>query len=226
MPAPRRSVATLAVMLGFALVACTDDDPDPSAATTPSTTAPPVTTVSEAADVSPTPPALPEEPPATSGPIAADCVNGWETPDADTEPYTSPLGVIRRATGVRGELVVVDMRMFEGPESPPSDKGYLENVQRWYVKLYAATDLTFQGRFLVEARTFGQGLAAVAPYDTSGFRSPDWIGFQFDSADEEARRYEGLPGEWSGVPYDFVNGGAGLEIPGLPDDVVGCLSAT
>jgi hypothetical protein len=226
MPAPRRSVATLALVLGVALVACTDDGPDPSAATTPSTTAPPVTTVSEAADVSPTPPALPEEPPATSGPIAADCVNGWETPDADTAPYTSPLGVIRRATGVRGELVVVDMRMFEGPESPPSDKGYLENVQRWYVKLYAATDLTFQGRFLVEARTFGQGLAAVAPYDTSGFRSPDWIGFQFDSADEEARRYEGLPGEWSGVPYDFVNGGAGLEIPGLPDDVVGCLSAT
>jgi hypothetical protein len=226
MPAPRRSVATLAIVFGLALVACTDDDPDPSAATTPSTTAPPVTTVSEAVDISPTPPALPEEPPATSGPIAADCVNEWETPDAGTGPYTSPLGVIRRATGVRGELVVVDMRMFEGPESPPSDKGYLENVQRWYVKLYAASDLTFQGRFLVEARTFGQGLAAVAPYDTTGFRSPDWIGFQFDSADEEARRYEGLPGEWSGVPYDFVNGGAGLEIPGLPDDVVGCLSAT
>jgi hypothetical protein len=226
MPAPRRSVATLAIVFGLALVACTDDDPDPSAATTPSTTAPPVTTVSEAVDISPTPPALPEEPPATSGPVAADCVNGWETPETGSGPFTSPLGVIRRTTGVRGDLVVVDMRMFEGPESPPSDKGYLENVQRWYVKLYAASDLTFQGRFLVEARTFGQGLAAVAPYDTSGFRSPDWIGFQFDSADEEARRYEGLPGEWSGVPYDFVNGGAGLEIPGLPDDVVGCVSAT
>jgi hypothetical protein len=153
-------------------------------------------------------------------------VNGWETPEAGTGPFTSPLGVIRRATGVRGELVVVDMRRFEGPESPPSDKGYLLSVERWYVKLYAADDLAFQGRFLVEARTFGQGLAAVAPYDTNGFRSPDWIGFQFDSGDEEARRYEGLPGRWAGVPYDFVNGGAGLEIPGLPDEVVGCLSAT
>ena len=225
-PLPRR-VAALAFLLGLAIVSCTDDEPDPAAtATTVSSTAPPVATVTEAADVSPTPPALPEEPPATSGPIAADCVNGWETPEAGSGPYTSPLGVIRRATGVRGGLVVVDMRRFEGPESPPSDKGYLLNVERWYVKLYAANDLAFQGRFLVEARTFGQGLAAVAPYDTSGYRSPDWIGFQFDGADEEATRYEGLPGVWSGVPYDFVNGGAGLEIPGLPDEVTGCLAAT
>jgi hypothetical protein len=227
MPAPRWVAAIAALMVGFALVACTDDEPGPSAAaTTPPTTAPPVTTVGGSVEVSPTPPALPEEPPATSGPVAADCVNGWETPEAGSGPFTSPLGVIRRATGVRGELVVVDMRRFEGPESPPSDKGYLLNVERWYVKLYAENDLAFQGRFLVEARTFGQGLAAVAPYDTNGFRSPDWIGFQFDSGDEEARRYEGLPGEWAGVPYDFVDGGAGLEIPGLPDEVIGCLSAT
>jgi hypothetical protein len=224
-PTLRWSVTALAVVLGVALVACTDDEPDPAASpTTTSSTAPPVTTVSEA--VSPTPPALPEEPPARSGPIAADCVDGWETPEAGSGRFTSPLGVIRRATGVRGRLVVVDMRFFDGPESPPSDKGYLLNVQRWYVKLYAANDLSFQGRFLVEARAFGQGLAAVAPYDTNGYRSPDWIGFQFDSADPEPKRYEGVPGEWSGVPYDFVEGGAGLEIPGLPDEVVGCLSAT
>ena len=227
MPAPRWLAATAALALGFALVACTDGDPDPSAAeTTPPTTAPPVSTVSGAVDVSPTPPVLPQQPPSTSGPVAADCVNGWETPETGSGPFTSPLGVIRRATGVRGELEVVDMRMFEGPESPPSDKGYLLSVQRWYVKLFSRRDAAFQGRFLVEARTFGQGLAAVAPYDTNGFRSPDWVGFQFDSADEEPRPYEGLPGEWSGIPYDFVKGGAGLEIPGLPDEVVGCLSAT
>ena len=226
MSARRRSVATLAVLLGLALVACTDDAPDPGATgTNPTSTSPPVETESDPGP-SPTPPAMPEDPPATSGPVATDCVNGWETPEAGSGPFTSPLGVIRRATGVRGDLVVVDMRMFEGPESPPSDKGYLLNVERWYVKLYARNDLTFQGRFLVEARTFGQGLAAVAPYNTNGFRSPDWIGFQFDSAGQEPRRYEGLPGEWSGVPYDFVRGGAGLEIPGLPDEVVGCLSAT
>lgn len=227
MPAPRWLAATAALALGFALVACTDGDPDPSSAeTTPPTAAPPVSTVSGAVDVSPTPPALPQQPPPTSGPVAADCVNGWETPETGSGPFTSPLGVIRRATGVRGELEVVDMRMFEGPESPPSDKGYLLSVQRWYVKLFSRRDAAFQGRFLVEARAFGQGLAAVAPYDTNGFRSPDWVGFQFDSADEEPRPYEGLPGEWSGIPYDFVKGGAGLEIPGLPDEVVGCLSAT
>ena len=134
--------------------------------------------------------------------------------------------MIRRVTGVPDRLVVVDMRTFEGPESPPSDKGYLLDVRRWYVKAFAEQDLAFQGRFLVESRVFGTGLVAVAPYDTNGFRSPDWVGFQFDSGDPLARSYPGLPGRWAGVPYDFVGGGAGLEIPGLPDEVVGCLSAT
>jgi hypothetical protein len=78
----------------------------------------------------------------------------------------------------------------------------------------------------VEARRFGQGVAAVASYDTSGYRSPDWVGFQFDSADVERRLYGGLPGTWAGVPYDFVEGGAGIEISGLPPDVVGCVSGT
>jgi len=118
------------------------------------------------------------------------------------------------------------MRSFEGPESPPSDKGYLLVVQRWYIRLFAERDPAFQGRFLVESRTFGRGVAAVAPYDTTGFRSPDWIGFQYDSADTEPKAYPGLPGLWSGIPYDFVEGGGGLEIPGLPEDVLGCLDGT
>jgi hypothetical protein len=129
-------------------------------------------------------------------------------------------------TGVRGPLEVVDLRFFEGPESPPSDKGYLLDIRRWYVKAFAKDEQSFQGRFLVESREFGTGLVAVAPYDTNGFRSPDWVGFQFDGGDPEARAYPGLPGTWAGVPYDFVSGGAGLQIPGLPDEVVGCLSAT
>jgi hypothetical protein len=169
---------------------------------------------------------LPDEPPATRGPVAADCVDGWVTPPRDSARYAEPLRVIRRATGERGPLEVVDLRFFEGPESPPSDKGYLLDIRRWYVKAFAKHDLSFQGRFLVESRTFGTGLVAVAPYDTNGFRSPDWVGFQFDSGDPEARVYPGLPGSWAGVPYDFVSGGAGLQIPGLPDEVVGCLSAS
>ena len=94
--------------------------------------------------------------------------------------------------------VIVDMRYFEGPESPPSDKGYLLNVERWYVKLYSPSDLRFQGRFLVESREFGEGLVAVAPFDTDGFRSPDWSGFQWNGGDRAAHPYPGLPGRWRG----------------------------
>jgi len=218
----RFSTAIASLCVGLALAACTSDASPDADVTTPS-----VTAISQTAPTaSPTPPALPEQAPATRGPAAADCVHGWVTPPRDSDRYAEPLRVIRRTTGVEGPLDVVDLRTFEGPESPPSDKGYLLEVRRWYVKAFAKDDLSFQGRFLVESREFGTGLVAVAPYDTNGFRSPDWVGFQFDSDDPEARAYPGLPGVWAGIPYDFVVGGAGLEIPGLPDEVVGCLSAT
>jgi hypothetical protein len=209
--------------VAFLVVACTGEGADPRP---PDVERPSITPAESPTVVSPTPPALPDEPPPTRGQVAADCENGWVTPPEGSPRFRLPLGVIRRATGIDGPLAVVDMRYFEGPESPPSDKGYLLVVQRWYVKLYSERDLSFQGRFLVEQRRFGRGLVAVAPYDSIGFRSPDWIGFQFDSSNPEARPYEGLPGLWSGIAYDFVEGGAGLSIPGLPDEVVGCLDAT
>ena len=187
--------------------------------TTPSTIPTPVS-------ASPTPPAVPSNPRPTGGPPSPTCEHGWVTPPAGSPLHTDPLGSIRRTTGVGGALVVVDMRYFTGPESPPSDKGYLLEIRRWYIKLYAREDLSFQGRFLVEARRFGRGLSAVAPYDTRGWRSPDWRGFQYDSSNPRMRAIGGLPGRWSGVEYDFVRGGAGLEVPGLPDEVVGCLSGT
>lgn len=208
----------IALVLPLIVTACTGDAGDSGGAPGP-------TPVESAAPASPTPPVLPEQPPATRGPVASDCVEGWVTPKADSARFRTPLRVIRRVTGETG-LEVVDMRWFEGPESPPSDKGYLLNVGRWYVKAFARDDLAFQGRFLVEARRYGTGLAAVAPYDTDGFRSPDWTGFQFDAGDTQPAAYPGLPGTWSGVPYDFVDGGAGLEIPGLPNEVIGCLSGT
>jgi hypothetical protein len=118
------------------------------------------------------------------------------------------------------------MRYFVGPESPPSDKGYIRTIERWYVKLYATSDPAYQGRFIVESRVFGAGVAAVAAYDTEGFRSPDWVGFQWGAADIEPKGYPGLPGTWRGLPYDFVRGGEGLAIPGLPAEVGGCLEGT
>jgi hypothetical protein len=79
---------------------------------------------------------------------------------------------------------------------------------------------------LVEERVWGIGLVAVAPFDTTGFTSPDWVGFQYEAADSMRKAYPGLPGKWAGTPYDFVKGGAGLRIPGLPRAVVGCLAQT
>ena len=223
----RRST-TIVLAASLLLAACTGGDGEAADPTTPSPTSPPPVSpiVTPSPQASVTPPVLSEEPPPTRGPVALDCVNGWVAPREDAPRYLQPLGIIRRTTGVEGPLVVVDMRYFEGPESPPSEKGYLLVVKRWYVKLYAEDEPAFQGRFLVEARRFGRGVAAVAPYDTDGYFSPDWIGFQYDSADPEPKAYLGLPGTWSGIPYDFVKGGGGIEIPGLPEKVVGCLDRT
>ena len=182
---------------------------------------------SSGVSVSPTRPAEPLAPPSTRGAPSETCIEGWRTPPRDTPMFTDPLGIIRRTAPVDGDFVVVDMRMFVGPESPPSpDKGYLQDIRRWYIKLYVATDWSYAGRFIVESRLFGRGVAAVAPYDSKGFRSPDWVGFQWDSVDTRAVAYPGLPGRWRGAPYSFVDGGEGLDIAGLPDEVIGCLART
>jgi hypothetical protein len=213
----RMIVATLLLLAGC------DGEPDPfpdppSAA--PSGSFPPTPTLA-----SPTPPAVPQPPPPTSGDASDTCVDGWRTPRPRSGLASKPLRIIRRTVRLPREPVIVEMRYFTGPESPPSEKGYISTIERWYVKLYSEADLRFQGRFLVESRVFGDGVAAVAPYDTEGFRSPDWSGFQWNEADPEPRAYPGLPGEWRGIRYDFVKGGAGLDIPGLPAEVRGCLDS-
>jgi hypothetical protein len=222
-----RSLRTAAMMAtAIALVAACERTAELASPTSPASA---VIRPTESPSGSPTtvaPPPRPASPPPRRGEAAGTCVNGWVTPRRDSPKYSSPLGIIRRTTGVGGPLVVTDMRYFTGPESPPSDKGYLLVVERWYVRLWARRDPAFQGRFLVEARRFGQGVSAVAPYESDGFRSPDWIGFQYDSADTDLRAYPGLPGTWEGLPYDFVKGGEGLTFPGLPPEVAGCLRGT
>lgn len=224
----RFSVLPIAMLAALAVVSCDGDTGGSSAASTPSRS---VSAGPSASPVpSPTPPALPDEPLPRHGAPSATCVNGWRTPPEGSPDATDPLGIIRRTTGEEAPFEVVDMRLFVGPESPPSvgegAKGYLQGIRRWYIKLYAPDDLTFQGRFIVEQRRFGRGLAAVAPYDTSGFRSPDWRGFQYDVTDTDPRVVPGLPGTWTGVEYDFVQGGEGLDLPGLPAAVVGCLETS
>lgn len=203
------------------LLAACDGSPDPFDRPSSSASSSPFPSTPTLA--SPTPPALPQSPPPTRGRPSDDCVEGWKTPPSDSALAARPLRIIGRTVRLPGKPVIVEMRYFKGPESPPSDKGYIKTVERWYVKLYTEVDLRFQGRFLVESREFGDGVAAVAPYDTEGYRSPDWSGFQWNEADPVPRAYAGLPGEWSGIRYDFVKGGAGLDIRGLPADVTGCL---
>ena len=179
---------------------------------------------------SPTPEATsrpsPPVPWVTSGAPTSTCEHGWNRPERGTSRYEYPIKLIRRMTDLLGTVVVMDLRYFEGPESPPTDKPYLNDIQRWYVKLYSKSDPSYRARFLVEARRFGSGLVAVAPFDTKGFRSPDWHGFEYNSGDLTPRVYPGLPGAWTGIAYDFVKGGAGMTFPGLPREVVGCLSGT
>ena len=214
--------SAVGVLLALVLAGCTAGDEDVSP-----TPPPPVTPTGEpVASVSPTPPALPDEPPATRGPVAADCVNGWKTPAEDSARFAEPLELIRRQMGVDGELVVVDMRSFAGPESPPSDKGYLAEVERWYVKAFAQDDLSFQGRFLVESRTFGSGSSRWRR--TTRTASARRIGSGSSSTaairSRSSTRVCPACGRGSRTTSSWAAGG--LEIPGLPDEVAGCLDAT
>jgi hypothetical protein len=239
MPPVRRVIVGVVVavlLVGGGVVLLRDRDSSEAASSPPAfpnsapSATPAFTPPASPSMTSPTPPTVPAREPTTKGQATDSCVEGWVTPPRDSPMFTDPLGIIRRTSPVDGDLVVVDMRVFVGPESPPSvgdsAKGYLQDIRRWYIKLYAADDLTYQGRFLVEQRTFGRGVAAVAPYDTEGFSTPDWVGFQYDSAKPWSKAYPALPGTWSGEPYDFVRGGAGLTNPGLPDEVVGCMKGT
>jgi hypothetical protein len=166
-----------------------------------------------------TPP--PSSAPSTSptivpGSITSDCINGYLVPLRNTSLRFEPLTVIRNTQGVDGLFVIAEMRYFKGPDDPhlsPQES----TVRRWYVKAYLQTDPSFRGRWLIEKRSVGEGVVAVAPYDTHGFHSADWVGFEGEGSSQE---YSGLPGTWAGVPYDYVNSG------NLPPEQVGCLSGT
>ena len=214
----------LVLAAALALVACGEDPETPppppgreeQAAESPDEASPPVGGDEEGVEV-----------PTTGGA----CVEGWREPETPEEREL-PFHVIRRTMQVDGDFQVEDLRYFEGPESPPSDKGYLLRVDRWYVKGWLKTDPSFRARWLIEERTFGSGVAAVAPFDSTGYESPDWVGFQYEQGDTDRRTYPGLPGEWAGRPYDYITG-EDLEtgervfrFPGLPREVAGCLQDT
>jgi hypothetical protein len=211
---PARGLAGAAIVSAL-LSSCTRPPQETGSPATP-TAGDPVTTASPSPEITSGGPGAP----------SGECVNGYQTPAAGTPLFERPLRVIARTAGVEGEWEVLEMRYFEGPESPPSEMGYLALVKRWYVKARLVDRPGWRGRFLVEDRDFGIGLSAVAPFDSRGFRSPDWRAFQWEGTDAQPARYEGLPGRWPGTIYDFVKGGAGIDIAGLPREVIGCLDGT
>ena len=165
----------------------------------------------------------------TGSPVAAfgtpspGCVNGWISP-APTDPtYIEGLAILSDHMGVTGPWSVTEMRYFVGPEVP----WILSNpnpVERWYIRAALVDDPTFRGRWLVEKRSEEVlGVSAVAPWDSTGYVSPDWTGF---FGEGPPQTYIGLPGQWSGIAYNFVTGEGDSGNPGLPAQVVDCLSAT
>jgi hypothetical protein len=147
-------------------------------------------------------------------PSAPSCAGGWSTPEPETALRQVPFDTIRRVMGVSGRFKAHDYRYFEEPDG---------GRQWWYVKAAMVDDRSFRARWLVEQGADGPpGVAAVAPYGSSGFRSPDWLAFD---GRKPTTAYHGLPGRWTGSPHDFV-AGSGQGNKGLPAEARGCLEGT
>ena len=165
---------------------------------------------------------------ATSMPTAATpstgCVNGWISPGPASAEYGLALSMMDDQMAVTGDWHIDEMRYFTGPDVPWILDPHYDVVDYWYVRGSLASEPAFAGRWLVEQRTdLIRGISAVASYSSKGYQSPDWTGF---TGDGPPQSYLGLPGQWAGVPYDFVTGEGDSGEPGLPDQVLGCLSGT
>jgi hypothetical protein len=151
------------------------------------------------------------------------CASGWATPARGTALRGEPLDVIRDQMGVTGDFQVIDMRHFTSPEVPWILAPRPPVVEWWYVKAQLVGDPTFRARWLIAKRSPAiKGIAAVARFDTTGYRSPDWRAF---IGEGEPRAIEGLPGTWVGFDFDFTKG-EDNEKPGLPEEATHCLDNT
>jgi uncharacterized protein YgiM (DUF1202 family) len=104
------------------------------------------------------------------------CTDGWITPAEDSSLWLSGLthiGVSAAGPVDPAEFVVDDMLYCVGPEdvniiAPRRD------VERWYIKGYSTTDPAYRSRWISRRIEIGQGLAWVAPYDSTGFGPGIW----------------------------------------------------
>jgi hypothetical protein len=222
-----RTASTAAVALVLLVAACDNDGADEGRAG-PATTAPARTTTeaSRTSTIEVTTTSVVEV--TTTAPPHGDpspgCYSGWVTPTPGTPLRAEPLDIIRGQMGVSGEFHVVEMRYFTGPEVPWIINPRPVLVQRWYVKAWLVDEPTFRARWLVERRSEAvAGIGGVAPFDTTGYQSPDWRGFIGES--DEPYAIEGLPGTWVGFNYDFITGETG-DNRGLPDEIEHCLDGT
>jgi len=220
-----RGPAAPLITLVMVLVACTGTvapaatpDPTPSATADVATTRGP--TPSTTLGSTPTPSGTA----AQGGQPSDDCIAGWTSPSPGSPEYEDGMQILAGFMGQEGSWQVEEMRHFTGPDAPWIIEPRYEVVHRWYIRAGLADDPEYRGRWLVELRTDRiNGVAAVAPYESEGYRAPDWRGFVGDGP---PTTYPGLPGRWSGIEYDFVTGDGDHGMPGLPDEVVGCLDGT
>jgi len=154
-------------------------------------------------------------------PPSATCRDGWTTPAPGSAEYEQGLEILAGYFGITGGVEVAEIRYFTGPDAPGVIEPRFDPVLRWYLKVSQVDDPSWRGRFIVEYRTdTRQGVSAAAPYDTTGYQSPDWRAFEGDGP---FREVPGLPGLWAGIEYDFVTGEDGSGNRGLPPEVEGCL---
>jgi hypothetical protein len=204
--------------------------PTPSPSPIPTATPTPAPTPSPTPLPTPTPVVLPTNTPSPMATLAAaglpspTCINGWVRPAEGDPDWVDGLEILTNYMGLTAPLNVDDMVYFVGPDPENILDPRFEHVERWYIKATLSTDPTYRGRWLVEKRTEDRlGVSAVAPYDTVGYQSPDWSGFEGDGV---PRAVPGLPGLWGGIQYDFVTGEGDSGFPGLPASQSECLAGT
>lgn len=132
--------------------------------------------------------------PPESLPPSAGCVEGVEVDCLQAHPLWQALESI----GVGGPwseidpdaFVIEGVRHFAGPEDA-NVVAPRPTVERWYVVGYAETDPGFRGRWLFRRTTAGFGLAAVAPYGSTGFGEGIW-----ETCVDTCQTGRPLAGEW------------------------------
>lgn len=163
---------------------------------------------------------------------SADCVEGWSGESLQLAALYEGLELL----GVGGPpaeidtdaFVVEEVRIFNGPE----DANIIAprpTVERLYLVGYAETDPGFRGRWLFRRTTAGFSVAAVAPYDSTGFGEGVW-----ETCVGTCQVGRPLAGEWcdpgcvedyifrscEGIPPGTWSPG---DCAGQPPEVLGCL---